>query len=77
MFGFIRTDTDSFKDNLATLKTEGYFLGGEAYGTVNWTPAPDVAFNIGGGAFFPGLGNAFESDAKMRWKASAGIILSL
>lgn len=76
---FIRMDTVSFEDNVepGKLKSSGYFLGGEAYGTVNWTPAPDMAFSIGGGAFFPALGNAFESDAKIRWKASAGIILSL
>jgi hypothetical protein len=76
---FIRTDTASFQDERepGKLKSSGYFLGGEACATVNWTPAPDMSFSIGGGAFFPALGNAFESGAKTRWKASAGMILSL
>jgi hypothetical protein len=76
---FIRTDTVSFQDNREPekLKGEGYFLGGECYGTALWTPLPDLALTFGGGAFFPGLGNAFEENAGIRWKAALGIILSL
>jgi hypothetical protein len=32
---------------------------------------------LGGGAFFPGLGDVFEPDAPVRWKVSAGFIFSL
>jgi hypothetical protein len=76
---FIRTDTVSFQDSRepARLKGEGYFLGGECYGAVRWTPLPDLALTLGGGAFFPRLGNAFTEGAAVRWKAAAGLILSL
>jgi hypothetical protein len=76
---FIRTDTVSFEDDWEPekLKDEGYILGGELYGTVLWTPLPDLALMLGGGAFFPGLGNAFEAGAAIRWKAALGLILSL
>jgi hypothetical protein len=75
---FIRTDTVSFRDDQEPehLKGEGYFLGGELYGTVRWTPLPDLALVAGGGAFFPRLGNAFATDADVRWKGVAGIVLS-
>jgi hypothetical protein len=74
---FIRTDTVSFKDNREPLKGEGYFLGGECYGTVRWAPLPDLALTAGGGAFFPRLGDAFADNAEIRWKAALGVILSL
>jgi hypothetical protein len=32
---------------------------------------------VGGGAFFPRLGDVFTADAPIRWKVSAGFILSL
>jgi hypothetical protein len=76
---FIRTDTVSFRDNREPekLKGEGYFLGGECYGTALWTPLPDLALTFGGGAFFPSLGNAFADNTEIRWKAALGLILSL
>jgi hypothetical protein len=76
---FIRTDTVTFRDNRDhdRLKGEGYCLGGEVYGAVQWTPLPDLALSAGGGAFFPSLGNAFSAGAAVRWKAVFGIILSL
>jgi hypothetical protein len=49
----------------------------EWYGTVLWAPLPDLALTLGGGAFFPGLGNAFRDDAAIRWRAALGLILSL
>jgi hypothetical protein len=75
---FIRTDTVTFQDNREPekLNREGYFLGMECYGTMQWTPLPDLALTLGGGAFFPQLGNAFE-EAAVRWKAALGLILSL
>jgi hypothetical protein len=76
---FIRTDTLTFQDNREPEKLlgEGYGLGMECYGTARWNPLPDLALTFGGGAFFPGLGNAFAEGAAIRWKAAAGIILSL
>jgi hypothetical protein len=74
---FIRTDTVSLGDQEpGKIKDEGYMLGGELYGTVVWTPLPDLALSAGGGAFFPRLGNAFTDETDIRWKAVLGLILS-
>jgi hypothetical protein len=74
---FIRTDTVSLRDREPDkLKEEGYMLGGELYGTVAWTPLPDVAVSMGGGAFFPRLGNAFTDETAVRWKTALGLTLS-
>jgi hypothetical protein len=76
---FIRTDTVSFRDGGEPdkLKGDGYFLGGELYGTARWSPLPDLALTLGAGAFFPFLGNAFDRGADLRWKMALGLILSL
>jgi hypothetical protein len=76
---FIRTDTVTYEDNRDSekLKAEGYFLGGEFYAAIMWTPLPDLALTFGGGAFFPGLGDAFTGEAGIRWKAALGLVLSL
>jgi hypothetical protein len=75
---FIRTDTETFQDNREPdkLKGEGYFLGAEGYAMAVWTPLPDLALTFGGGAFFPGLGNAFTESAAVRWKAALALMLS-
>jgi hypothetical protein len=75
---FIRTDTVTFQDSRDSdkLKSEGYFLGGEAYAVAVWTPLPDLALTFGGGAFFPRLGNAFTESAAVRWKAALALMLS-
>jgi hypothetical protein len=76
---FIRSDTVSFADSREpdNLQEEGYFLGLEAYASAVWTPLPDLALTLGGGAFFPGLGDAFTEKTAIRWKAALGLILSL
>jgi hypothetical protein len=76
---FIRTDTVSFQDDREPQKqkADGYFLGGEFWGTVRWTPLPDLALSLGGGAFFPGMGNVFTPDAAIRWKTALALVLSL
>jgi hypothetical protein len=76
---FIRTDTVSFADNREPekVKEEGYFAGGEWYGKALWMVLPDLAVSMGGGAFFPGMGNVFERGAAIRWKAGLGLIVSL
>jgi hypothetical protein len=73
---FIRTDTATFQDNREPLQDDGYFLGGEAYAAAVWMPLPDLALTLGGGAFFPGLGDAFTEDAAVRWKAALALMLS-
>jgi hypothetical protein len=75
---FIRTDTVSFEDSREPdkLQKEGYFLGLEAYAAAVWTPLPDLALTLGGGAFFPGLGDAFAEDAALRLKGALTLMLS-
>jgi hypothetical protein len=74
----IRTDTISLRDNREQdkLKGEGYGLGLECYGTALWIPLPDLALSLGGGAFFPGLGDAFTEEASIRWELALGLTLS-
>jgi hypothetical protein len=76
---FIRTDTKTFRDSRDPdkLEADGYFLGGECYAAVAWTPLPDLALTLGGGAFFPGLGDAFTESAAIRWQAALALILSI
>ena len=76
---FVRTDTVSFRDDRepGKLKADGYFLGGEVWAAAQWTPLPDLALSLGGGAFFPGLGDAFVPEAAIRWKAALTLIASL
>jgi hypothetical protein len=74
---FIRTDTQFFADQEPDkLQGDGACLGGEVYGTAAWTPLPDLALSFGGGAFFPGLGDAFDGETEIRWKTVLGLILS-
>jgi hypothetical protein len=75
---FIRTDTVTFQDRRepGKLKSEGYFLGGECYLAAAWTPLPDLALTLGGGAFFPGLGDAFTESAAIRLQAALALMLS-
>jgi hypothetical protein len=51
-------------------------LGGEVYGGLTWAPVSDIAFTLGGGAFFPQWGKAFNADTSPRWRVSLETILS-
>jgi len=48
--------------------SEGYFLGPEAFLLLVWSPFSDVHFSLGGGAFFPSLGDGYP-DRPFEWKA--------
>jgi len=52
------------------------FLGGEVYGALYWSPAPDININLGGGAFMPSLGNV-TPEGKTSWRAELNVVLSL
>jgi hypothetical protein len=52
-------------------------LGGELYGLFIWAPLPDVMLTVGGGAFFPQWGDVFDSEAPVRGKVRAALVLSL
>jgi hypothetical protein len=73
---FIRTDGKT-QTGTEYPPSEDRLLGGELYGMLVWAPVSDLMMSVGGGAFFPGAGNVFTADAPIRWKISAGIILSL
>ena len=55
---------------------EGYLYGGEIWASLAWQPFDDLRLNLGGGVFFPSLGNISSGDDAM-WKISAGVSLSL
>jgi hypothetical protein len=73
---FFRTDSYTYKDSALDETSLSPLLGGEIYGSLNWAPVSDIAFTLGGGAFFPQLGKAFASDASPRWRVSLETILS-
>jgi hypothetical protein len=73
---FIRTDEETVT-GMEYPPSSSRALGGELYGSWVWAPASDFALSAGGGAFFPGTGNVFDTGAPVLWKVTAGIILSL
>jgi hypothetical protein len=74
---FIRTDTETLEDADIDLASSSRLLGGEAYLSLVWAPQAQFRITAGGGAFFPGMGGAFNKDADIRWKAKLGLIVSL
>ena len=55
---------------------EGYLYGAEPWASFTWQPLEDISFTLGGGAFFPKLGNYFPSDTDTTWNISASLRLS-
>ncbi|MDR0623984.1 MAG: hypothetical protein LBG10_06085 [Treponema sp.] len=74
---FIRTDLETLGDGELDGDSDSRLLGGELYGSLVWAPDPALRLNMGGGAFFPGWGGAFQEDAPVRWKVNVGLIVSL
>jgi hypothetical protein len=73
---YLRTDLKTFYDSRLDYQSDSHTLGGELYGTLLWAPFSDISVILGGGAFFPGLGKAFESDTPVRGQISMGLIFS-
>ncbi|GHV96430.1 hypothetical protein AGMMS50293_27500 [Spirochaetia bacterium] len=73
---FLRSDLETFSDTWLKDSDERA-IGGELYGSITWVPVVDISVVLGGGAFFPGLGNALKSDAPARWKLAMAFVLSL
>jgi hypothetical protein len=66
---FMRTYNDSSPD--------GNLYGGELWASLAWQPLHDIRVTLGGGAFFPGLGNAHSAyGTNVMWKVNAGLSLS-
>jgi len=71
---FVRNDLGTFTGYPIAGDSEGYYLGPEASAQITWSPASDLQFNLGGGAFFPSLGNA-GSNEKLIWRVDLTLIL--
>jgi hypothetical protein len=71
---FVRTDEETIGG--ADSSPSARLLGGELYGTLLWGPTSDFMATLGGGAFFPGWGDA-APDSPVQWKILAGILFSL
>jgi len=71
---FVRNDLGTFSGYPIAADSEGYFLGPEMSAQITWGLASDVQFNLGGGAFFPSLGNA-GSGEKLLWRVDLTLIL--
>jgi hypothetical protein len=73
---FFRTDSSTYNDPGLDGASLSPLLGAEIYGGLTWAPVSDISFILGGGAFFPQLGEAFAADAPLRWRVSLETILS-
>jgi hypothetical protein len=73
---FVRNDLGTFYGYPVDADNEGYFLGPEASCRITWSPASDLHFNLGGGAFFPSLGDA-GSEEKLIWRVDMSVIMSI
>jgi len=65
---FARTYNDS--------EAKGYLYGGEFWAFAVWQPLDDIRLTLGGGVFFPGLGNVYPDGTDPMWKFIAGLSLS-
>jgi len=74
---FVRSDLGTYMGYPAGVATEdGYFLGGELFGRVIWSPVSDVRLNAGGGVFLPAMGNA-APEAEPQWRIELNLIMAL
>lgn len=58
-------------------ESDGHAYGAEIWASFSWQPLDDIRFNIGAGAFFPGMGNIYPKNTDTMWKLSAGLSISL
>jgi hypothetical protein len=56
---------------------EGYRYGAELWASLAWQPLDDLRLSLGGGLFFPGLGNIYPADNGAAWNITAALALSL
>jgi len=66
---FISTHNDS--------DTDGNLYGGEIWASLAWQPLEDIRLTVGGGVFFPSLGNVYPRETDPMWKLNALLTLSL
>jgi len=73
---FVRNDLGTFSDYPVVTDSEGYFLGPEVSAQITWGPTSDLQLILGGGAFFPSLGDAGPEE-KVKWRVDLTVILSI
>jgi hypothetical protein len=75
---FVRSDLGTYTGYPwgAMVDNKGYFLGGELFGRVMWSPVSDLRLNAGGGVFLPALGNVAPR-ADPQWRIELNLILAL
>ncbi|GHV94699.1 hypothetical protein AGMMS50293_10190 [Spirochaetia bacterium] len=71
---FLRTDHETFVDHNFDLISDSPSLGGEVYAGAAWVPESWISLNLGGGVFLPQ--GAYNSDAGLKWRVAAGLLLS-
>jgi len=72
LFGSLRYFARTYNEPAA----EGNLYGGECWASVAWQPLDDIRLTLGGGAFFPSLGNIYPDGTDPMWKFIAGLSLS-
>jgi len=55
----------------------GHLYGCEIWTSVVWQPFDDLRVNLGGGIFFPSMGDVYPDNTSIMWKISAGLSLSI
>jgi len=83
-FGFSLTALYFFRNDLVTANnyltageiTDNKLLGGELYAKLIWNPFSDLQLRLGGGAFFPSMGNV-SKDGKTLWKIDIIALLAI
>jgi hypothetical protein len=74
---FMRSDLGTYEAwPLSGSSKPGYLLGAELYAQLIWSPLSDVSCRLGGGAFFPGLGNASPRE-KPHGQVQLNIVVSV
>jgi len=73
---FVRNDLGTFNSYPVNKSSSGYFLGPEASAQITWGPFSDLQLSLGGGVFFPFLGDA-GTDEKIKWRVDLTVIMSI
>lgn len=75
---FVRNDLVTYTVYPVTVNKDNYgiFMGTEFFAQLVWSPFSDLQINLGGGAFFPVLGNVAPGE-KPQWRAELSAILAL
>nr|AGS54161.1 hypothetical protein [uncultured bacterium contig00051] len=74
---FVRNDLVTANNYpITAVNNEGYFLGGEFFGRVIWSPFSDLQCVIGAGAFIPAMGDVWQ-DQKALLKMELSLIFAV